>query len=837
MDLPPFSLGKSFLKTSKNNYFLNLTYSKTYESLIFSCFEKNLIILKLKSIFNIENFDNFNSNKLSNDNQFSGTFENQKRNNSSNNINNFNNNLNQNSKLTLDLDYVNENAETNENLIEEILKNNNTNSRNIPNRKTSFNENSASQKRNNEDNYLFSAQKDLQNSESKNFSTKNINNINSVAANNNINNHLNINEVLDHYAESINGFYLFEPSIVLDLGGLNKDSFSSSNQINKASTNADELNQNLNNPNVKRIIKFYPFNKNNEAIDFDNFIKCENPYESIQMLLLYEEISSPILTENPNIHLNNSQFAINKINLAFISINKLNRSLENFQIVYEDLNQNSYDLLWFSNRKIVFIFSPYALQIINMTNCENKQLYSVLINTAEPVQNAIYYAFLNTKQMNSKGKFPVNNQKNQAQQSIKTVFEDKNFVNLNLDLRGGAILPISDSQFIFTSSKGGLFVFTAFEINQQINANFGNANFFNNNINNNNNVNNQINSFYSFKIEQIKIKEKNEYLQFIGAPYNTLLLPHKEVFFLSSPFADSVLINFQGAKYIITDRITSLAPIHHFHSYFDRLHTKYFLTSGIDKESYMGFLYKNFFFEITKMIPLDDINYIKSINLFPEKNTQFIVSQLKRGELLVYEVKSNAEIINISEKINFLGGKIHALAAGLNVPGNFTYKSEIKFLKAEVLTLFNFEKYMNKNPEINILGVNPILHKFGANNPVDNLNKNNLQNSLVNEYVLFVFENALQIFNKQFGLITTLKLEDIIISSFKSANFNEMKIALEGNSEKEIIKDAFVYYDQIVIYTFSGKVFLLKLGYANHFDIDFNIESSHEISQSKLISR
>jgi uncharacterized protein YdeI (BOF family) len=463
-----------------------------------------------------------------------------------------------------------------------------------------------------------------------------------------------------------------------------------------------------------------------------------------------------------------------------------------------------------------------------MSNCGNKQIYSILINTIEPIQNENYYTFLNSKQINANGKFPQNNQQNKALIVSKSVFEDKNFINLNLDLRGGAVLPISDSQFIFTSSKGGLYVFTVFEINQQINSNSNLPNLIYNNMSNN------TNTVYSFKIEQIKIKEKNEYLQFIGAPYNTLLLPHKEVFFLSSPFADSILINFLGAKYIITDRITSLAPIHNFHSYFDRLHTKYFLTCGIDKESYMGFLYKNFFFEITKMIALDDINYIKSISLFPEKNTQYIVTQLKRGELLIYEVKSITEIIDISEKINFLGGNIHTIAAGLNIPGNFALKSEIKFLKAEILTLFNFEKYLNKNPEINILGVNPLIQKFGANNGnySNDLSKSNLQNSLVNEFILFVYDNALQIFNKQFGLITTIRLEDIMNSGFKDHNLNEMKNVLEGNVEKEIIKDAFIFYDQIVIYTFSGKVFLIKFGYANHFDIDFHIQNSN--NQSKF---
>lgn len=805
IDLPPLSYGKDFLLNSKNNFFLNLTYSKTYESLIFSCYEKIIIILKLKSILNTENLEvNSNDHNIYvnfNDQQVNAYHESLIQKNSSSNIILHNNphDCNKekyNKNCILDLDYINNPKEFNY--------------ENLPKRKTSFNENSISHKKTSYD--KSSLIKELNSSESKTFVSK-TNHIQSsdFITNTNSNLNLNSNEISDYYSESLNGFFLFDPSIILDFGGINNESFSSSflssrNNPNSNLKSKDSNTSNLISSNVKRIIKFYPYNKNNEAIDFNNYVKCENPEENIQMFLLYEELSTPVSTENANLQQSNNSFFISKINLAFISVSKLNRKIDNFQIVYEDLNQNSYDLLWISNKKIVFIFSPYALQMINISNWEKKHIYNVLLNTVEPIQNLLYYSNLSSKSNNN-----IN----------KNVFEEKGFVNLNLDLRGGAVLPISDSQFIFTTSKGGLFVFTVIDIVKQTNLNTSI-------------IDNMNNYFYNFKIEQIKIKEKNEYLQYIGAPYNTLLLPHKEVFFLSSLFADAILINFQGAKYSITDRLISLAPIHHFHSYFDRFHTKFFLTSGIDKETYIGFLYKNFFFEITKMIALDEINYIKSLSLFPDKNTQFIIAHLKRGELLIYEVKNNNEINNISEKINFLGSKIHGIASGLNIIGNFAFKNEIKFIKADILTLLNYEKYLNKNPEINFLGVNPIIQKLGGNNLNNpNVPKCSSQNAFYNEYILFVFENALQIFNKQFALIITIRLEDIITSSFKGDNLFQMKNYLEGNAEKEIIKDAFVYFDLVIVTTFNGNSFLLKFGFSNQIDIEFNISNINENNQSK----
>jgi len=814
IDFPPLSYGKDFLYNTKENFYLNLVYSKTSESLIFSFFEKNLVILKLRSILNFEeneipyNITN-KENTINNNENLNGSINTRKIQNGNSSI--------------LDLDYINKNPCFIDNLDDNNLLN-------YPNRKYSFNENIQLNKRN----YETIKEKF---GENKNNILRNGQSLNNIKSNishhiNNINNP-NAHENVDYYAESINGFYLFEPSIILDFGGMNYEIFSNSindlgpsaNKLNKNGNNRKEnLNVNSKHPRVKRIIKFYPFNKNNEVLDFNNYIKCENTSDNIQMLLLYEEFSSPIQTENPNIIQNNIQFVINKINIAYISISKLNRDIENFQVIYEDLNQNSYDLMWIPNKKIIFIFSPYTIQIINLFNWENKQIYSVIINSIEAVQNANYYSSLNFKHSNLNS----NNTNNphiifNSNTDEKIVFEDKNFINLNIDLRGGAFLCISDFQFLFTTSKGGLYVFTAFEMN----SNIPNQNYINQN-----NHNNFINNFYSFKIEQIKIKDKNEYLQYIGAPYNTLLLPHKEVFFLSSPFADSILINFQGSKYILSDRIISLAPIHHFHSYFDRYHTKYYITSGIDKETYLGFLYKNFFFEITRMISLDDINYIKTINFHPEKHTQYIIAHFKKGEVIIYEVKSNIEINNFSEKINFLGSKIHSLNSGLHMSGNYSFKPEIKFLKAETLILMNYENYLNKNPEINILS-NSIMQKFGGNGNNANLNKINIQNGLFNDFILFVFEDSLQIFNKQFGLIITIRIEDIIITSFKIDNLDDMKNHIDGTPEKEMIKDAFVYYDKVIIYTFSGKVLLIKFGFANNFDIDYNIRNSKDLNESK----
>lgn len=890
IDLPPLSYGKNYLENSKNNLFINLIYSKTYETLILSCYEKNLIIFKLKSFLNheknIEDIFNNNNQITSNNN----TIEENTINSSSNFLNkhlSFNLQDREEQKL-LDLDYEKEEKISENSTFEDL----NCNS-NLGNIRESLNMNrenilvKSSSKKNFEKNIgNYSNNKSGGIQAKKNSQDVNINFSNSKHS-----------EYVDNYIESFDGELLFEPSIIIDLGGLNYDMSNitlgqvnlknqaninnnatlatpsrlnnkkineSGNRENLLNINSQSTNANItmntnskfytgnnsfgSNPNVKRIIKFQPFNKDNEFLDFQNLIKCENPAENIQLLVLYEEYNNQQQQqlETANISQNNNLFFISKINLAYVSINKLTRNLDCLDIIFEGLNPNSYDLLWISRKKCAIIFSAYMIQFITFSSSECINIYNICLNTLELSQNKFYYSNLENVFTIKQAVNPATNTSMFQSYLKKNIFEDKNFANLNIDLRGGATFVISDNQLIFTSSNGGLFVFTILEeINQAQNQNFYFQNNFNmNSMSNSQDYNLVIN--YSFKIEQIKIKEKNDILSFIGSPYNTLLLPHKEVFFLSSLFSDAILINFQGSKYTVTDRIINLAPIHHFNCYFDRNHTKYFMTHGYDRETYMTFLYKNFFFEYSKVIPIEDINYLKAVNFFPEKYTQFIVAHFKRGEILIYEIKNNSEMNNISDKINFYGSTLHKANSNLgsldNKPQGF--KVEIKFIKCEMLTLINYEKYLNKNPEINI--VMSSINKFGnMNNSNSHLSHSQGQgktinsNFLFNEYIFLIFDSVIQIFNRQFLLILTIRLDDIILSSMANRSETDLKYYLDNRikqqeGDKEFIKDAYSYYDHLIIYSNKANIFIVKFGFLNQFDVEHNIQEMNEFNKSKI---
>ena len=64
----------------------------------------------------------------------------------------------------------------------------------------------------------------------------------------------------------------------------------------------------------------------------------------------------------------------------------------------------------------------------------------------------------------------------------------------------------------------------------------------------------------SYSLDSI-YKSNNGVLNSLGAPYNYIIMPSPGLFFLSSPFADGIVLLFFNNNCIILDRIINYSPI------------------------------------------------------------------------------------------------------------------------------------------------------------------------------------------------------------------------------------------------------------------------------------
>ena len=181
------------------------------------------------------------------------------------------------------------------------------------------------------------------------------------------------------------------------------------------------------------------------------------------------------------------------------------------------------------------------------------------------------------------------------------------------------------------------------------------------------------------------------------------------------------------------------------------------------------------------------------------------------------------EINNISENINFYGNKNNK-----NSNSNFLdFKNETKFLKCENLTIFNFNKYLNKNPEININIMNI------PNKSSNNINSKGNNNNIYNDYIVLFFDKLIQIFTKNFNLIFSITIEDLNISSTSDdlLNIYSDNTIRKTDNEKEIIKEAFVYFEHLIVKSNKGNIYMIRFGFSEQIDIDYNLS---DINQSKI---
>ena len=105
-----------------------------------------------------------------------------------------------------------------------------------------------------------------------------------------------------------------------------------------------------------------------------------------------------------------------------------------------------------------------------------------------------------------------------------------NYAHLNLDLRGGGFLPITNTQWIFTTSNGTIYVFSF------------------------------MNNFANFKIDQIHTQMNNE-LTNLDAPYKFILMPSPGIFFLASYFSDALTIIYDDSNYLIGNKLINISKL------------------------------------------------------------------------------------------------------------------------------------------------------------------------------------------------------------------------------------------------------------------------------------
>jgi hypothetical protein len=385
------------------------------------------------------------------------------------------------------------------------------------------------------------------------------------------------------------------------------------------------FNINLSEAGVGKIIKFYVLNKENEILDYFNKVNPADEKEYMMVLILYKH--SGILTQNSvQVDQTNTQgqstaqsqqnpFFKTKVNLGLCYINKINRMYEKFDVIFEKLDENAFDFLCLSQggTSIILVFSPFCIQYINF---DTKILTCIAVNT---LYLKIFHQEYSNNMYNIKG--------------------DPTHVNLNLDLRGGGYLAISNTQIIFSTSNGSLYALS---------------------LNVPNNFQQQ-NPSPLFSIDKIHLQYKNKegVISQLDVPYKFITMPHPGIFVLASHFADVICMNYYQNSYIIFNKILNICPIVNFITLFDKFHTKFVFTSGYDKKSFHNFLYDKLYFDL--VFPSSDfqeITYLKSVYFSEmEGYPNFLFLAQRNGKSFIFEVGKTLD--NISDKVGlFKDGKL-----------------------------------------------------------------------------------------------------------------------------------------------------------------------------------
>ena len=355
--------------------------------------------------------------------------------------------------------------------------------------------------------------------------------------------------------------------------------------------------------NIHKIINIYIPKKNSEIFNFDED-NDEEP-NKIEIYILYfenkYETSEEIKSDD---NINNNNFMRDKINIGLLSYNLKDNEYIDFKILFSGIDENAFDFTILEKEdknNIAVVFSAYNLQFINF---KKKKAMNYITNDS-------YYNLIFSKLYNNPDKYHIGQLSNQ-----------------NLDLRGGGYLVLNSDIFYFSDSQGKIFCVVCNDIN-------------------------------NIRFEQRMKKNEKEYYQ-LGSPYNKILIPYGFIFFMSSPFADAVLVNLDPKtnNCNINDRIINYSPIINFHLVNDDFNNeiKFVFTHGYGENSYISYASRHFLFQnIQKFSPEinGDIDYMISINDSDNNNyTKFILCKLKSKKLIVLQ-SGNGVIIDISSQIEY----------------------------------------------------------------------------------------------------------------------------------------------------------------------------------------
>ena len=366
--------------------------------------------------------------------------------------------------------------------------------------------------------------------------------------------------------------------------------------------------------NIYIIINIYIPKKNSELFYFNS--SNEENKNKIQIYILYIESKLENTEINDNKTQNNidntpeenqinfNSYMREKVSLGLLSYNFKTNEYVGFEILFSGVDENAFDFTILEKEKdnskdyIAVVFSAYNLQIINL---KKKTTINYITNN--------YYSFIFTKLYPDSNKYEIDN-----------YFIEN---NINLDLRGSGFLVLNNNSFIFSDSKGKL-MYTVLDDSNDIN------------------------------FDEIKID--NEYNR-LGSPYNKILMPYGFIFFLTSPFSDTLILTYNTNEnnYKITDKIISYSPIVNFHLVNDMNNDiKFAFTSGYGENSSISFAYDQFlFYEIPKNIQeYYDIDYMKSVNYETNEYTKYLLCKLKNQKLIVLQ-NINKELVNISNNIDY----------------------------------------------------------------------------------------------------------------------------------------------------------------------------------------
>ena len=417
--------------------------------------------------------------------------------------------------------------------------------------------------------------------------------------------------------------------------------------------------------NIYKIINIYIPKKNSELFYFNN--SNEENKSKIQIYILYIESKSENIEINNDNKINNNDIDNNKnenienqiifnsymrdkVSLGLLSYNLKSNEYTNFEILFSGIDENAFDFTVLeksnSSENIALVFSAYNLQIINI---KSKTTINYIMNMSYDSYFSKIYSDSNIYQ--------------------KNFYFIENNTNLDLDLRGGGFLVPFEKCLIFSDSKGRL-IYTAFNDNNDIN------------------------------IEEIQLGNNSNRL---GAPYNKILMPFGFIFFLSSPFADAMLLSYDQKK--ITDKIVSYSPIVNFHLVNDNDIKKFAFTSGYGENSILSFAYDQFlFYEIPKNLnEIYDIDYMKSIDNHENNYTQYILCKLKNQKLVVFQ-NLNQNLFNCSNNIDYNKDSNIINFGEININSNnekviiLIFENELKLYAQNFNILANFNNnFYNKN--------------------------------------------------------------------------------------------------------------------------------------------